>query len=64
LEKGERQSPEILHPDFFIRIDLARYLTNCGKNMHDSDKRKLIDLQDQGIRELVCVVEIKADDDF
>lgn len=63
-KKGKDRVRRFFNPDFFIRIDLARYLTNCGKNMHDSDKRKLIDLQDQGIRELVCVVEIKADDDF
>lgn len=63
-KRGKDRVRRFFNPDFFIRIDLARYLTNCGKNMHDSDKRKLIGLQDQGIRELVCVVEIKAEDDF
>ncbi len=61
---GKDRVRRFFNPDFFIRLDLAKYLITCESNLHHSDKRKLMGLQDQGIRELICVVEIKAEDDF
>lgn len=49
------------NPDFFIKIDLQRYidlLMSDGK-----DVRHLHALQDQGKREIILVVEIKSDED-
>ncbi len=51
------------NPDFFIRIDLARYialLTQKGQTVHLDALRTL---EEQGITELVRVVEIKSDED-
>ncbi len=49
------------NPDFFIRIDLQRYidlLVSDGKNVKHLHK-----LQDQGKKELILAVEIKSDED-
>lgn len=63
-KKGKDRVRRFFNPDFFVHIDLAKYLKTCSANMHHSDKSKLLGLQDQGVRELICVVELKAEDDF
>ena len=51
------------NPDFFIRIDLSTYLSRILSDNASADVRDLQELQDQGITEIIRVVEIKSDDD-
>ena len=51
------------NPDFFIRIDLGRYITTLIKAGMSDNIDELRALQDRGVEELVRVVEIKSDED-
>jgi type III restriction enzyme len=51
------------NPDFLIQINLQNYLTNKALEPSPKAVQRLRALQDQGIEELIFVVEIKSDDD-
>jgi len=51
------------NPDFFIKINLERYINTLTKSGQTDYIDQLTDLQDQGIEELIRVVEIKSDED-
>ncbi len=58
---GKDRARRSFNPDFFIKIDLQRYidlLVTDGKNVD-----RLHALQDAGKKEFIFVVEIKSDDD-
>ena len=58
---GKDRVRRSFNPDFFIKIDLQRYI---GQLMADGkDVRRLQALQDSGKKEIVLVVEIKSDED-
>lgn len=59
---GKDKTRRSFNPDFFIKIDLSSYI----KRLEEENSKhidKLYNLQDQGIKEIICVVEIKSDDD-
>lgn len=59
---GKDRTRRSFNPDFFIKIKLDKYIKQLeDKNSKYTDK--LYKLQDDGIREIICVVEIKSDDD-
>lgn len=61
FRKGKDRVRASFNPDFFIKLDLARYIkTLKGEG---ADVRQLRTLQDQGFDTIVKVVEIKSDDD-
>ncbi|MBM3852027.1 MAG: hypothetical protein FJ399_02610 [Verrucomicrobia bacterium] len=51
------------NPDFFIRLDLAHYLSHLPADAVVTGTPRLRELQNEGIEELILVVEIKSDDD-
>jgi hypothetical protein len=51
------------NPDFFIRLDIDHYLTRLPPDAIISGASRLRELQNEGIEQLVLVVEIKSDDD-
>lgn len=51
------------NPDFFIKIDLNKYLQIMRAESVKGDLSDLERLQDSGISEIIKVVEIKSDDD-
>jgi type III restriction enzyme len=60
-EKDRVRRP--FNPDFFIRIHLYEYLIRLGINADPQALHRLRGFQDQGIEDLILVVEIKDDDD-
>lgn len=60
---GKDRVRRSFNPDFFVRIDLAHYLTNLTADASLTGVARLRELQDEGIEELIFVVEIKSDDD-
>jgi len=63
-KKGKDRVRRSFNPDFFIRINISKYLKQCGNAIKEQDKKKLHGLRDNGIRDIICVVEIKSDDDY
>jgi len=61
FRKGKDRTRGSFNPDFFIRIDLERYIRILRADGIDS--ADLRNLQDHGIESIIRVVEIKADDD-
>ncbi|MEA2057058.1 MAG: hypothetical protein U9O78_05150, partial [Patescibacteria group bacterium] len=55
---GKDRVTRSFNPDFFIKLDLNQYLLKTG---NDNDSSKLRKLQNQGIKKLILVVEIKGD---
>jgi type III restriction enzyme len=55
---GKDRVVRSFNPDFFIKINLDEYLSNISE---DGDRDQIIELQEQGYKELVLVVEIKGD---
>lgn len=51
------------NPDFFIRLDIGRYLNHLSADAVVNVVNRLRDLQNEGIEQLMLVVEIKSDDD-
>jgi len=51
------------NPDFFIKIDLEKYIGVLNKRGVNSGLDKLKDLQEQGVEQIIRVVEIKSDED-
>lgn len=60
---GKDRVRRSFNPDFFIKIDLAKYITIISGNGNKEVLEKLYNLQDKGIKELIRVVEIKSDED-
>jgi type III restriction enzyme len=61
--KGKDRVRRSFNPDFFIRINVGGYLARLGSEAAVNGVARLRELQDQGIEELIFVVEIKSDDD-
>ena len=51
------------NPDFFIKIDLDRYIKTLKENGEKDNLKNLIELQEKGIETIIKVVEIKSDED-
>ena len=60
---GKDRVRRSFNPDFFIKIDLQRYMDKLVEDNPSIDLHKLRELQDKGIKEIIRVVEIKSDDD-
>lgn len=60
---GKDRVRRSFNPDFFIKIDIADYIANISGDGNKNFLEKLCALQDQGIKELIRVVEIKSDED-
>jgi len=60
---GKDRVRKSFNPDFFIRIDLDTYIDRLREELPSFDPFVLKDLQDQGIKTLIRVVEIKSDED-
>jgi hypothetical protein len=58
---GKDRTRRAFNPDFFIKLNLAKYLSKLQGMGEDTDK--LVELQDKGIEEIIYVVEIKSEDD-
>jgi hypothetical protein len=51
------------NPDFFIKIDLDRYIKTLKEKGEKDNLKNLIELQEKGIETIIKVVEIKSDED-
>lgn len=51
------------NPDFFIRLDIEHYLSHLPSDAVITGTSRLRELQNEGIEQLILVVEIKADED-
>ena len=60
---GKDRVRRSFNPDFFIKIDMQRYMDRFMEDDPNCDLSKLRELQDSGIKEIVRVVEIKGDED-
>lgn len=60
---GKDRVRRSFNPDFFIKQDLQRYIDKLLEDNPNVDLKKLHQLQDQGIKEIIRVVEIKSDED-
>lgn len=58
---GKDRTMRAFNPDFFIKINLSKYINKLIKNKSSIDTLKK--LQDKGYEELIYVVEIKGVDD-
>ncbi len=62
-KKGRDRVRRSFNPDFFVRLNLDHYLSELGNNVSATAQSRLREFQNQGIEELILVVEIKHDDD-
>jgi len=60
---GKDRVRRSFNPDFFIKIDLQHYMDKLSEDNPHTNLSKLRELQDQGIKEIIRVVEIKSDED-
>jgi len=60
---GKDRVRRSFNPDFFIRVNIAGYLSQLTADPEDQGISRLRQLQDKGIEDLILVVEIKSDDD-
>jgi type III restriction enzyme len=60
---GKDRVRRSFNPDFFIKIDIEHYLSKITDEANSESIKKLRELQDQGIKEIIKVVEIKSDED-
>ena len=60
---GKDRVRRSFNPDFFIKINLHRYMDKLLEDNPSVDLHKLRELQDKGIKEIIRVVEIKSDED-
>lgn len=61
---GKDRIRRSFNPDFFIRVVISDYLLRLRKDGLPEAINRLKELQDNGYRELILVVEIKDDADF
>lgn len=59
---GKDRVRRSFNPDYFIRLDLAKYIKRVQPE--SSNISKLLELQDKGIEEIIYVIEVKGEDDF
>ena len=60
---GKDRVRRSFNPDFFIKINLQHYLDKLAEDGNSANLKKLRELQDRGIKEIIRVVEIKSDED-
>ncbi len=60
---GKDRVRRSFNPDFFIRLNLADYLTHLPPDPASPTIVRLREIQDRGVEDLILVVEIKDDDD-
>ena len=60
---GKDRVRRSFNPDFFIRLNLGQYLAQIRSKALPQSIEKWHRLQDQGVEDLILVVEIKDDDD-
>ncbi len=61
--RGKDRVRRSFNPDFFIRVNVAGFLSKLPADAAITGVSRLRELQNQGIEDLVIVVEIKSDDD-
>ena len=61
--KGKDRVRRSVNPEFFIRVNLAGYLSKLPAEAAVSGKARLLELQEAGIDDLIFVVEIKSEED-
>jgi hypothetical protein len=61
--RGRDRVRRSFNPDFFIVLDIGRYLARLTTDASVTGVDRLRALQDEGIEQVVLVVEIKAEDD-
>ncbi len=62
-KSGKDRTRRSFNPDFFVKINLEKYIEKVKANVNRDDLKKLEELQDNGIHTIIKVVEIKSDDD-
>ncbi|MBN1102417.1 MAG: DEAD/DEAH box helicase family protein [Deltaproteobacteria bacterium] len=60
---GKDRVRRSFNPDFFIRIGIPEYLSRLSLGPTSGTLKRIRDLQDNGIDDLILVVEIKDDED-
>ena len=60
---GKDRVRRAFNPDFFININLQDYISHLSPEPDQKAIQRLRKIQDQGIEDLILVVEIKSDDD-
>ncbi len=60
-KEGKDRTRRAFNPDFFIKINLSDYISKV-RNVRGNVER-LLSMQDEGIEEIIFVVEIKSDED-
>jgi len=60
---GKDRARRSFNPDFFIKIDIDKYIELISGDSSKGSIKNLHKLQDQGIKHLIRVVEIKSDED-
>ena len=60
---GKDRVRRSFNPDFFIKMDLAEYISGIESDGNPGHLEKLKKLQDDGIESLIKVVEIKSDEE-
>lgn len=61
--RGRDRVRRSFNPDFFVLLDIGNYLSRLSSDASVVGVDRLHALQDEGIEQLVLVVEIKSDDD-
>ena len=60
---GKDRTRRNFNPDFFIKIDLAEYISKLDGEGNPDRLEKLKKLQDDGVESIIKVVEIKSDEE-
>ncbi len=60
---GKDRVRRSFNPDFFIKIELQHYMDKLSEDNPHANLGKLRKLQDQGIKQIIRVIEIKSDED-
>lgn len=63
FKKGKDRTRRAFNPDFFIKINIQEYMDKLFGEEADNDLETLKELQNNGIKTLIKVVEIKSDED-
>jgi len=63
FKKGKDRTRRSFNPDFFIKIEVQEYIEKIQENTPGQELENLKKLQDNGIKTLVKVVEIKSEED-
>ncbi|MDD5689575.1 MAG: hypothetical protein PHQ76_04780, partial [Caldisericia bacterium] len=63
FKKGKDRTRRSFNPDFFIKIEVQEYIEKIQENTPGQELENLKKLQDNGIKTIVKVVEIKSEED-